>query len=316
MRNYKKLLNAGIISSALLFTTWGINKLIFLRAGMKDMLFCENKHQYSWRFVNIFYTKKGSGSPLLLIHELKCTASADEWKSLINQLSKNHTIYALDLIGCGRSEKPKMTYTNYIYVQLINNFIKDVIGAKTDVITSGSSSNIAIMGCYSEPDLYRRIMMVNPSSMKDMAKYPKTNHKTLKYLVELPLIGTTIYNIANSHGTIFKEYKKKTLYPDIHTQKDVDTMYESSHLGGPSARYLYASERSHFTNINMLHALKKLNHSMCIIGGKDLKDIEDTIKDYVAINPSIETELVDNCKQYPHIEQTDAFSDLCSIYLS
>ena len=121
----------------------------------------------------------------------------------------------------------------------------------------------------------------------------------LKYLVELPLIGTTIYNIANSHGTIFKEYKKKTLYPDIHTQKDVDTMYESSHLGGPSARYLYASERSHFTNINMLHALKKLNHSMCIIGGKDLKDIEDTIKDYVAINPSIETELVDNCKQYP-----------------
>ncbi len=316
MRNYKKLLNAGIISSALLFTTWGINKLIFLRAGMKDMLFCENKHQYSWRFGNIFYTKKGSGSPLLLIHELKCTASADEWKSLINQLSKNHTIYALDLIGCGRSEKPKMTYTNYIYVQLINNFIKDVIGAKTDVITSGSSSNIAIMGCYSEPDLYRRIMMVNPSSMKDMAKYPKTNHKTLKYLVELPLIGTTIYNIANSHGTIFKEYKKKTLYPDIHTQKDVDTMYESSHLGGPSARYLYASERSHFTNINMLHALKKLNHSMSIIGGKDLKDIEDTIKDYVAINPSIETELVDNCKQYPHIEQTDAFSDLCSIYLS
>lgn len=316
MRNYKKLLNAGIISSALLFTTWGINKLIFLRAGMKDMLFCENKHQYSWRFGNIFYTKKGSGSPLLLIHELKCTASADEWKSLINQLSKNHTIYALDLIGCGRSEKPKMTYTNYIYVQLINNFIKDVIGAKTDVITSGSSSNIAIMGCYSEPDLYRRIMMVNPSSMKDMAKYPKTNHKTLKYLVELPLIGTTIYNIANSHGTIFKEYKKKTLYPDIHTQKDVDTMYESSHLGGPSARYLYASERSHFTNINMLHALKKLNHSMCIIGGKDLKDIEDIIKDYVAINPSIETELVDNCKQYPHIEQTDAFSALCSIYLS
>ena len=316
MRNYKKLLNAGIISSALLFTTWGINKLIFLRAGMKDMLFCENKHQYSWRFGNIFYTKKGSGSPLLLIHELKCTASADEWKSLINQLSKDHTVYALDLIGCGRSEKPKMTYTNYIYVQLINNFIKDVIGAKTDVITSGSSSNIAIMGCYSEPDLYRRIMMVNPSSMKDMAKYPKTNHKTLKYLVELPLIGTTIYNIANSHGTIFKEYKKKTLYPDIHTQKDVDTMYESSHLGGPSARYLYASERSHFTNINMLHALKKLNHSMYIIGGKDLKDIEHTMEDYVAINPSIETELVANCKQYPHIEQTDAFSALCSIYLS
>ena len=316
MKNYKKLLNAGIISSGILLTTWGLNKLIFLRAGLKDMLFCESRHQYSWRFGNIFYTKKGSGSPVLLIHELKCTASAAEWKALINHLSKEHTVYALDLIGCGRSEKPKMTYTNYIYVQLINNFIKDVIGARTDVITSGSSSSIAIMGCYSEPELYHRIMMVNPSSMKNMAKYPKTNHKTLKYLIELPLIGTTIYNLVTSYSAIFEDYKNKILYPDINIQKDVDTMYEASHLGGPSARYFYASERSHFTNINMLHALKKLNHSMYIIGGKDLKDINNTLKDYVSFNPSIETELVDNCKQYPHIERPEAFASLCSIYLS
>ena len=315
MKKYKKLLNAGIISSALLLTTWGLNKLIFLRAGIKDMLFCENKHQYSWRFGNIFYTKKGSGSPILLIHELKCTASAAEWKFLINQLSKEHTVYALDLIGCGRSEKPKMTYTNYIYVQLINNFIKDVIGTRTDVITSGSSSSIAIMGCYSEPELYHHIMMVNPLSMKEMAKYPKANHKTLKTLIELPLIGTTIYNMITSYRSIFKDYKNKILYPDMNIQKQVDTMYEASHLGCPSARYLYASERSHFTNINILHALKKLNHSICIIGGKDEKNIQETLEDYVYCNPSIETELMDNCMQYPHIEQPEAFSSLCSIYL-
>ena len=315
MKKYKKLLNAGIISSALLLTTWGLNKLIFLRAGIKDMLFCENKHQYSWRFGNIFYTKKGSGSPILLIHELKCTASAAEWKFLINQLSKEHTVYALDLIGCGRSEKPKMTYTNYIYVQLINNFIKDVIGTRTDVITSGSSSSIAIMGCYSEPELYHHIMMVNPLSMKEMAKYPKANHKTLKTLIELPLIGTTIYNMITSYRSIFKDYKNKILYPDMNIQKQVDTMYEASHLGGPSARYLYASERSHFTNINILHALKKLNHSICIIGGKDEKNIQETLEDYVYCNPSIETELMDNCMQYPQIEQPEAFSSLCSIYL-
>ena len=315
MKKYKKLLNAGIISSALLLTTWGLNKLIFLRAGIKDMLFCENKHQYSWRFGNIFYTKKGSGSPILLIHELKCTASAAEWKFLINQLSKEHTVYALDLIGCGRSEKPKMTYTNYIYVQLINNFIKDVIGTRTDVITSGSSSSIAIMGCYSEPELYHHIMMVNPLSMKEMAKYPKANHKTLKTLIELPLIGTTIYNMITSYRSIFKDYKNKILYPDMNIQKQVDTMYEASHLGGPSARYLYASERSHFTNINILHALKKLNHSIYIIGGKDEKNIQETLEDYVYCNPSIETELMDNCMQYPHIEQPEAFSSLCSIYL-
>lgn len=58
----------------------------------------------------------------------------------------------------------------------------------------------------------------------------------------------------------------------------------------------------------MLHALKKLNHSIYIIGGKDLKDIENTLHDYITFNPSIEAELIGNCKQYPHIEQTEAFA--------
>lgn len=316
MKMYKKLMNAGLITSAVLFTTWGLNKLIFLQAGKKDMLYCRNKHQYSWRFGDIFYTKKGSGSPLLLIHDLKCTASAAEWNAIIDQLSENHTVYALDLLGCGRSEKPRMTYTNYIYVQLINNFIKEVIGARTDVVTSGSSSNIAIMGCYSEPELYRRIMMINPPSMKLMAKYPKANHKTLKYLIELPIIGTTIYNMVTSYNSIFTDYKNKLLYPDCCMQRDVDTMYEASHLGGTSAKYFYASEKCHYTNVNMLHALKKLNHSMYIIGGMEQKDIQDTLESYVYYNPSIETETIENCKYYPHTEQPEEFLSLCSVYLS
>lgn len=116
MKKYKKLVNAGILSSAILFTTWGLNKLIFLSAGMKEMLFCENHYQYSWRFGNIFYTKKGSGSPVLLIHELKSTGSAAEWNSVINDLAKDHTVYALVLIGCGRSEKPKMTYIKLYFM--------------------------------------------------------------------------------------------------------------------------------------------------------------------------------------------------------
>lgn len=316
MKKYQKLINAGLFTTAVLFATWGLNKLIFLEAGKKDMLYCKNKHQYSSRFGDIFYTKKGNGTPLLLIHDLKCTASAAEWNSIIDELSRNHTVYALDLLGCGRSEKPRMTYTNYIYVQLINNFIKEVIGSRTDVITSGSSSNIAIMGCYSDSSLYNRIMMINPPSLKESAKYPKANHKTMKYLIEMPIIGTTIYNMVTSYSSILNSYKNKMLFTDRCLERDVDTMYEASHHGGTSAKFFFASERSHFTNVNMVHALKKLNNSMYIIGGRDVKDIVDTMESHVYYNPAIETELIDHCKSYPHIEQPEELLSLCSIYLS
>lgn len=316
MKKYQKLIHAGLFTSAVLFATWGLNKLIFLEAGKKNMLYSKNKHQYSSRFGDIFYIKKGQGTSLLLIHDLKCTASAAEWDSIIDELSKDHTVYALDLLGCGRSEKPRMTYTNYIYVQLINNFIKEVIGSRTDVITSGSSSSIAVMGCYSDSNLYNRIMMINPISLKDSAKYPKRNHKTLKSLIELPLIGTSIYNMATSYNSILHSYKNRILLADKNFEHDVDTMYESCHLGGSAAKFFFASEISHFTNVNIVHALKKLNNSMYIIGGRDMNDIINTQESYVYYNPSIETELIDHCKAYPHSEQPEALLSLCSIYLS
>lgn len=316
MEKYKKLLNICTVAASSVLCAWGFNKWIFIQARKKDVLHAKNKHQYSWRFGDIFYTKSGEGSPVLLIHDLKSTASAAEWTQLISHLSKDHTVYALDLLGCGRSEKPKMTYTNYIYVQLINNFIKEVIGARTTVITSGFSSTIAIMGCYSEPELYHKIMLVNPPSMKSMVKYPKANHKTLKYLIEMPIIGTSIYNMATSYSSIFNRYKKQVLNLSEDTDHAMDLMYEASHLGGPSARYFYASEKCHYTNINILHALKKLNHSIYLIGGSDQEDIRDIFDSYVVNNPSIETDYVDNCKHYPHIEKTEEFASLCSIYLS
>ena len=55
---------------------------------------------------NIYYTKCGSGKPLLLIHDLHFASSGYEWESIREQLSRSYTVYTLDLLGCGRSEKP------------------------------------------------------------------------------------------------------------------------------------------------------------------------------------------------------------------
>ena len=316
MKKYQKIIHAGIFTSAVLLTTWGLNQFIFLQSQKKNMLYVKNKHQYSSRFGDIFYIKKGQGSPLLLIHDLKCTASSEEWNSIIDTLSETHTVYALDLLGCGRSEKPRMTYTNYIYVQLINTFIKEVIGSRTDIITSGDASSIAIMGCYSDSSLYNRILMINPISLKESAKYPKANHKTLKRLIELPIIGTMIFNMANSYNSILNNYKRKILFTDKCFERDVDIMYESCHTSGSSAKFFFASEKSHFINVNPVHALKKIDNSICIIGGRDQDDIINTQEAYVYYNPSIETELIDYCKAYPQIEQPEEVLSLCSIHLS
>ena len=164
MRFYKKLRNLATITTVSTICVYLINKLVFSLSSMKDALFSKYGNTYSWRFGSLYYTKHGTGSPLLLIHDLNNCSSELEFYKIKEELSRSHTVYTLDLLGCGRSDKPRITYTSYLYVQLINDFIKNVIGTKTDIIASGKSSSLIFLACYTEPRNFSRLMMINPES--------------------------------------------------------------------------------------------------------------------------------------------------------
>jgi pimeloyl-ACP methyl ester carboxylesterase len=60
---------------------------------------------FNYKGHQIFYKKAGSGTPLFLVHGFP-TASWD-WHKIWDKLAEKHTIYALDMIGFGFSDKPK-----------------------------------------------------------------------------------------------------------------------------------------------------------------------------------------------------------------
>ena len=150
----KKLLKGIVTAAAAAGAVYGMNRLVFFLSTMKDLLTSKEKSYYNWRFGDIYYARKGEGRPVLLLHQLSASGSDCEWQSMIDELAENHTVYTIDLPGCGRSQKEKMVYTNYLYVQAVNDFVKHVIKTKTDIITSGDTSSIAVMACHSEPSLY------------------------------------------------------------------------------------------------------------------------------------------------------------------
>ena len=98
---------------ALLGTAAGVihiaNRFIDATSQLKDMLEQPHSKTYDWRFGKIHYTKQGHGAPLLLVHDMMPGASGYEWSSVEKQLATEHTVYTLDLLGCGRSEKPDIT---------------------------------------------------------------------------------------------------------------------------------------------------------------------------------------------------------------
>lgn len=291
-----------------------LNKLIYTSATLKNNLSPIKGNFYNWRFGKIFYTKQGTGSPLLLIHDLDVTSSSLEWKETIKKLSANHTVYTLDLLGCGLSDKPYLTYTNYLYVQLISDFVKNIIGHKTNVIASGSSSSFTIMACHNDANLFHKIMIINPQDLYQSNFVPSKKSISLKTLFDSPIIGTFIYNIIFSRKNVKESLLEKFYSHSSKIDHYLDLFYESAHVLNCQGKYLFASIKGCYTNVNIIHALKEINHSIYVIAGDDYSNIDGIIGNYSYYNSSIEHFVIDHTKQYPHIEKPGVFLEQVKVF--
>lgn len=314
--NKNKLLYASAITAMTATALYGINKAINIASNAKSTLANSNGMQYQWRLGNIFYTKQGEGKPVILIHDLTCGSSNIEWKYIADKYSENHTVYTLDLIGCGRSDKPPVTYTNYMYVQLITDFIKNVINHRTDVIVTGASSSFILMSCLNDNTLFDKIILVNPQPIIN-GKMISENQKIIKKLIELPIIGTTIYNIANTKR-VYNSLFKEEYYCSSHAVKRnvVRAYYEASHYGTMTSKYLFASIISNYTSANVSRAVKEINNSIFIIGSEHEPDINEIITDYTDLNPSIENTIIKGTKHLPQLEKPAELLSQIKIFLS
>lgn len=293
-----------------------INKILYIKSISKERLFSSNSSYYNWKFGKIFYTVRGTGSPVLLVHDINCESSEYEWKNIVNSLAQTHTVYTIDLLGCGRSDKPMITYTNYLYVQLISDFVKNVIKHKVHIIATGLSSSACIMACYIEPQQIEKLTLVNPISLSKLSKSFKASNKLLKRMIEIPILGTFIYNIKYSNTMIRRRFRHKYFSnSDKVTRRMIQAYSEAAHLGGYASKYLMSSTCAKFVNININRAVQSLNNDIQIIMGSDVPKCDSILNSYLALNPSIETEIIPDTKYLPQMENPEEFLKLCEIYI-
>ena len=317
MKKHKcKLITLGILFTSATAIIHIINRIIAASSILKDTLHVYNKNYFDWRFGQIYYTKHGQGSPVLLIHDLTPGGSAYEWHKIEKDLSQNHTVYTLDLLGCGRSDKPKITYTNFIYVQLINDFIKKVIGEKTTVIASGYSGSFTIMACHSEKSLFNKIFLVNPPSLYCLNQSPDKKSKLRKFAIEIPIFGTLIYNMLTSRENVTTLFMENYYFNPFHvTSENVDAYYEAAHREKEgSSKYLFASITGKFLNLNIVHGLRSINQSIVILEGEEEPGGKEISENYVEYNPAIETTIIGYSKHFPHLENPSEFLNTLKIY--
>ena len=85
---------------------------------------------WQWRGHQIYYVRGGKQDinkpPLLLVHGFG--ASTDHWRKNITQLQSDFQVWAIDLLGFGRSAKPATEYSGTLWRDQLHDFITEIIG--------------------------------------------------------------------------------------------------------------------------------------------------------------------------------------------
>lgn len=293
------------------------NRFVSTTADMKNILTTSKGQFYNWKNGSIFYTKRGTGSPILLVHSLDPICCGKEWTNLIKKLEKKHTVYTLDLLGCGRSDKPFLTYTNYLYVQLITDFIKDVIEEKVDVIASNRSLSFVILAHNNNKDIIKKIIGINPPELDSLKLNPDRYASVRKTLLELPVIGTFVYHLMISNDAITKTFQQKFYANPQHVStKLIDAFYEGAHKNNSGGKYLKASIEGHYTDNSISHALEKLDIPLYLIQSRHGKNFVKKIDAYCNMNNSIEAAYISNTKEMPHLESAGKIAEIVNMFLN
>ena len=316
MSSKNKLKSTLLFAGATTLAIHLFNKYIAQSALLNQIFKTENNTYYDSVFGKIYYKKEGSGSPVLLIHDFNLGSSSYEWAKVQDALSETHTVYTIDLLGCGRSDKPQMTYTNYIYVKLLTDFINHVIGEKTDLIVTGESSAFALMASsLKSSENFGDLILVNPASILRLSKSQAKYSKYLKKLICTPIFGTFIYNLAASRKNITSSFKNKYYESGSKlTEREIDTYYEAAHLDQNKSKYLFSSIISGYMNVNLLFGLQPLeqnyNGQVTILVGDSNPENITTAEAYQNKLNSINIKGIPDTKHLPQLENPQAVTSV------
>jgi pimeloyl-ACP methyl ester carboxylesterase len=105
------------------------------------------------------YVRAGKGPALLLIHGIG--DSSDSWRPVLKELSKTHTVIAPDLLGHGRSEKPRADYSVAAYANGMRDLLSVLDVDRATVVGHSLGGGVAAQFAYQFPDRCERLVLVD-----------------------------------------------------------------------------------------------------------------------------------------------------------
>lgn len=193
---------------------------------------------WQWRDQFIYFVHAGQRREqvpaLLLIHGFG--ASTDHWRKNIESLQQDFDVWAIDLLGFGRSAKPAWTYSTDLWRSQIHEFIQTQI--QTSVILAGNSLGgyVALSVGAAAPALVKGIVLLNTAGRFSDSLTPSVPPnllqawvmKGMQGLIKQPWANFWLFQYLRQRSVIRKTLQKVYVDQSAVTDRLVEEIYQPS----------------------------------------------------------------------------------------
>ena len=177
----------------------------------------------------LFYTVKGEGKPLILIHGYG--AGIWLWEKQIEVLSQEYRVYALDLIGHGFSDRPKIPYAPETYIHCLKGFMDGVGIERAGLVGNSMGGGVTWAMAILFPQRVDRLILIDcvPPDVLDQVK--NESFRMLRAIKDIPLLPYLA--LASRNRTSIKQILLECVSDTrLITPEVVNRQYQLSRIKG------------------------------------------------------------------------------------
>jgi pimeloyl-ACP methyl ester carboxylesterase len=241
------------------------------------------------------FLSSGKGFPVLLLHPMGSSTYA--WSKVIKSLAEEHTVYALDAMGQGDSDKPEKDYTIAEFANAVVNFMKVKGINKASLIGNSIGAVFATQIAASNPDIVDKLILVGcPCRETEQERKENLANMKNRYDEKNMPFPRTMETLKQSYTHVSPEFLKK-VNEDL--RKVGVWSYKTSIA---------------LNNYDIVPALGKIKaKTLIVFGEKDmLRSKENAIKNYIKDSELV---LIPDAGHVPQMDNPEAFLKVVQPFL-
>lgn len=142
--------------------------------------------------LHVHHMHGGRGTPVVFIHGLGSSGYM-EWRHNLESVAPHHRVFAPDMPGYGKTDKPRAGYTITYFAHFIERYMEDR-GLRSAVLVGASlGGRVALEIALERPTLVDKLVLVNTLGLG----WPQVRAAQMAYgLVSIPRVGEVVMRLT------------------------------------------------------------------------------------------------------------------------